>query len=104
MMYRAVIYTIDHGINIVWLKTAGNWFSFRGRSYRKDSDATCQVMQKGNRIRGLVEAVYMEGNPLPLRSKLSAGVATMEHWNSLLSKSGNKPAVNGLLAKFGKGE
>jgi hypothetical protein len=91
MLFRAVIYDISHGINILWINNKGNWFNFRGRSYRKDMKAVRQVMTKGNQIKGTVEAIYIEGNPIPIFSKLDVKAATKEHWDSMIAKAGNKP-------------
>lgn len=79
MLFRAVIYSIDHSIDILWVKDQGNWFNFNGRSYRKDRDAVCQVMEKNGHISNKVEAIYIEGNPLPLRSKLDQVDIIDEH-------------------------
>ena len=92
MLFRAVIYSIDHSINLVWVNVKGNWFNFRGRSYRKDRSAICQVMQKGNRIKNIVEAIYIEGDPIPLRSKLEVKKVTKDHWDALIAEAGNKPS------------
>lgn len=92
MIFRAIIYSVDHGINILWIKNKENWFSFRGRSYRKDRDAVCQVMEKGSKIKGTVESLYIEGNPIPLRSKMNVKLATKEHWDSIIAEAGNKPS------------
>ena len=102
MLFRAVIYGIDHGINIMWLTDAGNWFNFRGRSYRKDRNAVRQVIEKGNQIRGKVEAIYMEGNPLPIFSKLDVKAITKEHWDELVAKAGNNPNCGFWKTIFGK--
>ena len=79
MQFRAVIYSIDHSIDIVWVKDRGNWFTFNGRSYRKDRDSICQVLEKGNRINNKTEAIYIEGNPRPLRSNMDIKTMTDEH-------------------------
>lgn len=79
MLFRAVIYSIDHSIDIVWVKDRGNWFNFNGRSYRKDRNAVCQVMEKDGHVNNKVEAIYIEGNPLPLRSKLDHVKVLDEH-------------------------
>jgi hypothetical protein len=95
-LFRAVVYSIDHSISIVWVNAKGNWFSFRGRSYRKDRDAVCQVMEKGNRIKGIVESLYIEGNPLPLGSKLDVKTVTQEHLDEIIDEAGNKPVKSFL--------
>ena len=100
MLFRAVVYSIDHQINILYPSEKGNWFSFRGRSYRKDREAVCQVMQRGNQIKGLVEALYVEGDPIPLRSSLDVEKCTKEHLDEIMSKAGNKIDERGFLARL----
>jgi uncharacterized Zn ribbon protein len=97
MLFRAVIYSIDHTIHILWINNTGNWFNFAGRSYRKDRDAVCQVLQKGDQIKGIVESLYIEGNPVPMRSTLDVKKITKEHWDEKIAEAGNKPQ-KGLLA------
>jgi hypothetical protein len=92
MLFRAVIYSIDNLISIIYVNTQGNWFNFRGRSYRKDREAVCQVLQKDHRIKGLVESLYIEGNPVPIRSILDVKTITKEHLDEIISKASNKPA------------
>jgi hypothetical protein len=91
MLFRAVIYSTDHSINIIYPAQKGNWFAFRGRSYRKDRNAVCQVINKNNTIKGTVEALYVEGYPLPRRSTLDVLDVTREHLRELLSEATNKP-------------
>jgi hypothetical protein len=100
MLFRAVIYSIDHSINILWLTDAGNWFNFRHRSYRKDREAIRQVLEKGQQIKSKVESIYIEGNPIPLFSKLDVKVASLEHWKEMVNKAGNKPVEPNFLAKL----
>ena len=88
---RAIIYSIDHGVSIIYPSDKGNWFPFRGRSYRKDRKAICQVMEKGNQIKPIVEALYVEGNPVPLRSTLKSENVTLEHLEELVAEATNKP-------------
>ena len=95
-MFRAIIYNIEHGITILFPSSKGNWFSFNGRSYRKDRKAVCQVMNKGNQIKSTVEAIYIEGNPLPLRSHLDAKTVTLEHIHDKFSEAANLPAKSFL--------
>jgi len=94
MLFRAVFYGVDRSISLEWVNTdilEGYWFKHKKRSYRLDREAICQVMEKGNRIKGTVEALYIEGFPLPLRSNLNVKTVTQEHLKETMSKAGNKP-------------
>lgn len=106
MLFRAIFYCVDRSISISWVDTSkiGNWFKFNQRSYRLDREAVAQVMEKGGRIKGTVEALYVEGYPLPLRSQLNVKSVTKEHELELQSKVGNKPKQS-LWAKItGRGD
>jgi hypothetical protein len=92
MQFRAVIYSADHGINILYPGEKGNWFSYRGRSYRKDRKAVCQVLNSKQTVKGTVEALYIEGDPIPLRSDLDVITVTKEHLKEVMAKAGNKPS------------
>ena len=94
MLFRAVIRRIDKSINTVWIDTSKivDWFNFNHRSYRLDLKAVRQVMGKDGRIKGTVEALYIEGNPLPIGSNLDAEDVTVEHAFKLISESVNRPS------------
>lgn len=94
MQFRAVIYSIDTSINILWFKhkdLGQNWFTFNRRSYRLDREAVCQVLNKGNTIKGTVESLYVEGNPVPLRSELNSEDVYIEKYEEINSESVNNP-------------
>ena len=91
MLFRAVLYSIDNRISIVYPNSKGNWFSCNGRSYRKDRKAICQVLDKNNVIKGVMESLYIEGNSIPLRSELRNEEQILEHAKELISYSTNRP-------------
>ena len=72
--FQAIFLGIDHSITNVWVDDLGNWFNFRSRSYRKDRKAVKQLIRKGGQIKGIVEAIYIEGNPIPLGSNLKRAI------------------------------
>ena len=82
---------LDHSITPVLLNTKDNWFDFKGRSYYKDSEAVNQVMEEGDEVKDIVEAIYVETNPLPLGSVLNVKDLTVTHFESLISKESNRP-------------
>ena len=57
-------------------------------------------MNKGSQIKGVVEALYVEGYPLPIDSKLDLLQVTDEHLTELFSKMGNKPKAESFLARL----
>jgi hypothetical protein len=93
MLFRAVMVGLNHSIKPMLINTAENWFDYNGRSYFKDTDAVFQVVEEGDEIKNIVEAIYLETNPLPFRSKLDAGEVTLTHFEYLISKEANKPAL-----------
>ena len=99
-MFRAKIYSNLKGIETCYPNGKSNWFNFNGRSYRKDRKATAQVLEKGNRIKNLVESIYIEGNPIPLHSTLKLEEITQEHWDEKLAEAGNKPSSDGFLSRL----
>jgi len=100
MVFRAVIYSVDHTIHIVYPKISGNWFDFNGRSYRVDRNAVRQVLNKGLKIRNFVESIYFEGNPIPKFSKMKKEKVLQELWDLMVAKTGNKPTKGFWI--FGK--
>lgn len=92
MLFRAVLLKLDHSIKLYWLETGSNWFDANSRSYYKDGEAVCQVMEDGEQIRDIVEAIYVEGNPRPIRSRLDVAELTLSHLKELISKETNRPA------------
>lgn len=93
MLFKAVFYGIDHRISLQWVDTnkVRNWFNHENRSYFIDRDAICQVVEKGSALKGIVECLYIEGNPVPLRSKADPYEITIAHRKELQSKATNKP-------------
>lgn len=91
MQFRAVIYAIDRSVAVVYDDGRANWFFHRGRAYRKDRDAVCQVVEPDKTIRGTVEAIYIEGNPVALRSSMTPQNITLEHVHEKLAESQNRP-------------
>ncbi len=89
MSFRAIIYNIDKSINNLWLKDTGNWFDFENRSYRIDRHAIAQLTEKDGVIRSITESVYIEGNPCPLRSKLTPQEVTTQNYQEQYSYSSN---------------
>jgi hypothetical protein len=102
MLFRAVIYSVDNLITIVYPNNRGNWFSCNGRSYRKDRKAICQVLDKNNQIKGVVESLYIEGNSIPLRSDLRNEEQILEHYKELVSESTNRPKRGFWEQLFGR--
>ena len=102
MLFRAVLYSIDNRISIVYPNSKGNWFSYNGRSYRKDRKAICQVLDKNNVIKGVVESIYIEGNSIPLRSAMRNEEQILEHYKELVSYSTNKPKKGFWELIFGR--
>jgi hypothetical protein len=101
MPFRAIIYSLDHTPNYIYLNdSVGNWFNFNHSSYRRDRKAVAQVITKGKQIKNLVESFYVEGNPIPLFSKLKIEVVTEEHWDQKFAIAGNKPQASGFWARL----
>lgn len=100
MSLRAVMFGVGHKIQNVWVPSEGNWFNYNGRSYRKDRRAICKVVEKDGHLKGIVEAIYIEGNPIPLRSNLKPEDVTLEHLDELIAYSTNKPKKK--LKLFGR--
>jgi hypothetical protein len=101
MPFRAIIYSLDHTPNYIYLKdSVGNWFNFNGGSYRRDRKAVFQVIMKGKQIKNLVESFYIEGNPIPLFSKLKVETVTQEHVDQAMARAGNKPGSEGFWARL----
>ena len=93
MLFKAVFYGPDHRISIRWVDTSKvqNWFSHEHRSYFIDRAAICQVVEKEGQLKGIVEALYIEGNPVPLRSTVDPYEITITHRKELQSAATNKP-------------
>jgi hypothetical protein len=103
MLFRAVIYGIDHRINILWINPNSNWFTCNNRSYRIDRKAVCQVVEKGGSLKGIVELLYVEGDPVPIGSDLDVKKITIEHLKERISESTNQPEKGNFLSNlFGK--
>ena len=101
MPFRAIIYSLDHTPNYIYLNdSVGNWFNFNGGAYRRDRKAVAQVVTKGNKIKNLVESLYVEGNPIPLFSDLKIEVVTEEHWDQKFALAGNRPVGSGFFARL----
>jgi hypothetical protein len=104
MPFRAIIFSLDHSPTYIYLNdSVGNWFNFNRGAYRRDRKAVFQVMQKGNKIKNLVESFYVEGNPIPLFSELKVETVTQEHVDQAMAKAGNKPLGTGFWDRlFGR--
>jgi hypothetical protein len=99
-MFRAKIYSNIKGIQTCFPNDKGFWFNFNGRSYRKDRKAMAQVIEKGKRVKNLVESIYIEANPIPLHSNLKLEEVTQEHWDEKLAEAGNKPESDGFFSRL----
>jgi len=91
MLTRAVIYGLEHGISILWLNQHGKSFSFKGELYAKDREAFTQVIEDENKISGIVESLYIEGDPIPLGSKMNPIDLLTEIMDESFSESTTKP-------------
>lgn len=94
MPFRAVIYNQDKSISLIFPKFFGNWFFYRKGAYYLDLNAVCQVLDKGAKIKALREAVYIEGNPIPIRSNVNIEDISKENFQSKVDTAQNKPAVS----------
>lgn len=90
MSLRIVMY-VGRFPRIFYIKPETKWFTYKKGSYRVDPEAICQVLNKGDRIKGTVELLYNEGYPLPLRSKLDPRKVTLEHAQEIRSTVFNQP-------------
>ena len=101
MPFRAIIYSLDHTPNYIFLKdSVGDWFTWNNGAYRRDPKAVAQVEKKDHQTRNLVESFYNEGNPIPLFSDLKIEIVTKEHRTQIYAKVRNKPQASGFWARL----
>ena len=99
-MFRAKIYSNLKGILTCFPNDKGNFFNFNGRSYRKDRKAAAQVIEKGKRVKNLVESIYIEGNPIPLHSTLKIEDIGQELWDQKHAEEGNRPTSDNFFSRI----
>jgi hypothetical protein len=94
MIYRAIIVGIDNDFSYLIVKNAGNWIDFQGRSYRKVQEANGQVTEKSGQVKGIVETIYFEGNPVPINCDLDPKEATLQIFKEVHSSAFAQPQTS----------
>lgn len=90
MLFRIEILTINKKIKNFYDKSSNEWFDWNGGSYYKDPEAVAQVIMKGDRVKGLVELVFKEGDALPIGSHADINKLTEENLAQQFHKTTNR--------------
>ena len=80
MKLKAVFHSSDHAVLPKFVSDVALWFDIYKGSYVKDRDAIRQVLEEDGKVRNNTEAIYIEGCPIPLGSKLNVEEITDAHF------------------------